>query len=76
VSNFFFSLIFAAYQKIKKLVISFGYCPKYIISVKNQKKRVKRKAKKKSFKKLFIGFCRRKLNKGNFDQPNFALAQI
>jgi len=54
VSNFFFSLIFAAYQKIKKLVISFGYCPKYIISVKNQKKRVKRKAKKNRSKNCLL----------------------
>jgi len=56
-SNFFFSSIFAAYQKIKKLVISFGYCPKYISCIKNKKKRVKRKTKKNSSKKTFIGFC-------------------
>jgi hypothetical protein len=43
VSNFFFSLNL---QHIKKIVISFCYCPKYISSIKKQKKRVKRKEKK------------------------------
>jgi hypothetical protein len=69
VSNFFFSSIFAAYQKIKKkLVISFGYCPKYISCIKNKNKN--------RSKKIFIGFCRRKLNKGKLDQINSELSQI
>jgi len=42
VSNFFFSLILQHIKK--KLVISFGYCPKYISSIKKQKE--KRKEKK------------------------------
>jgi hypothetical protein len=68
---------FAAYQKNnKKLVISFYYCSKYISSIKNKKKREKIKAKKKSFKMTFIGFCRRKLNKGKLDQINSELAQM
>jgi len=68
VSNCLLLLDFAAYQNNKKkLVISFGYSPKYIS--------IKRKEKK-SFKKMFIGFCRRKLNKGKLDQINSELAQI
>jgi len=43
---------------------------------KTKKTREKRKAKKKSFKKTFIGFCRKKLNKGNLDQLNSELAKI
>jgi hypothetical protein len=41
-----------------------------------QKKRRKEKRKEKSFKKTFIGFCRRKPNKGKLDQINSELAQI
>jgi len=37
-------LEFAAYKK--KIVISFCYCSKYISSIKNKKKREKRKEKK------------------------------
>jgi len=76
VSNFFFSLILQHIKKIKKIAISFYYFSKYISSIKNKKKREKRKAKKKSFKKTFIGFCRKKLNKGKLDQINLELAQI
>ena len=36
----------------------------------------KEKKKNKSFKKTFIGFCCRKLNKGQLDQINLELAQI
>ena len=78
VSNFFFS-DFAAYQKNKnKFVISFCYCSKYISSIKNLKKKEEKreKQKKKSFKKTFIGFCRRKLNKRKLDQINSELAEI
>jgi len=52
--QFLLLLIFAAYQK-KKIVISFGFWPKYISGIK--------KREKKSFKKAFICFCRRKLKK-------------
>jgi len=71
VSNFFFSLIL---QHIKKnLVNLFGYSPKYI---SNKKERKKERKKEKSFKKMFIGFCPRKPNKGKLDQINSELAQI
>jgi hypothetical protein len=71
--QFLLLLDFAAYKKIKKLVISLCYCSKYISSIKNKKKR---EAKKKSFKKTFIGFCRRKLNKRKLDQINSELVKI
>jgi hypothetical protein len=71
VSNFFFSLNL---QHIKKIVISFCYCPKYISSIKKQKKRVKRKEKKTN--KMYIGFNRKRINKGKLDQINSELAQI
>ena len=61
VSNFFFSLNL---WHIKKNVISFCYYPKYINSIK------------KAFKKMFIGFYCRKLNKGQLDQINSKLAQF
>jgi hypothetical protein len=60
VSNFFFSLNL---RHIKKIVISFCYCSKYISSIKNKKKERKEKSKKKLFKKTFIGFYSRKLIK-------------
>ena len=69
VSNFFFSLNF--WHIKKKFVISFSYCPKYIISIKK-----KRKEKKRLFKKTLMCFCRIKLNKGKLDQLNLELAQI
>jgi hypothetical protein len=59
-------LEFATYKK--KIIISFYYCSKYISSIKKSKE-------KKSFKKMFIGFYRRKLNKGKLDQMNSELAQ-
>jgi hypothetical protein len=68
--QFLLLLEFAAY---KKIVILFCYYLKYISSIKKIKKR---KGKKQSFKKMFIGFCRRKLNKGKLDQINSELAQI
>jgi len=61
VSNFFFSLIL---QYIKRLVILFDYCPKYISSIKKRKEKRK---EKKSFKETFIGFYHKKLNKGKLD---------
>jgi len=42
----------------------------YYKKIKNKEKR------KKLFKKVFIGFSRRKLNKGKLDQINSELAQI
>jgi hypothetical protein len=71
VSNFFFSLILQHIKK--KLVNLFGYSPKYI---SNKKERKKERKKEKSFKKMFIGFCARKPNKGKLDQINSELAQI
>jgi len=58
-SNFFFSLNL---QHIKKFVILFCYCLKYINSIKKQKKKRKEfwKKKNKSFKKTFIGFYKSK----------------
>jgi len=47
-----------------------------LVSVQNISVASKKKKKKKSFKKTFIGFCRRKLNKGKLDQINSKLAQI
>jgi Zn-finger protein len=69
-SNFFFSLNL---RHIKKFVILFCYCPKYI--GKRKEKREKER-KNKSFKKMFIGLCRRKLNKEKLNQINSELAQI
>jgi len=69
VSNFFFSLILQHIKK--KLVISFGYYPKYISSIKKQKEKGK---EKKSFKEMFIGFCCRKLNKGKLDQIKLVIS--
>jgi len=74
----FLLLDFAAYKK-KTLVISFGYCPKYINSIRKEKikkQKEKKRKEKKSFKETFIGFCRRKLNKEKLDQINLKLAQI
>jgi hypothetical protein len=51
VSNFFFSLNL---RHIKKIVISFCYCSKYISSIKNKKKREKRKAKKNCSKRRLL----------------------
>jgi hypothetical protein len=75
VSKFFFSLNLR--HILKKNLISFCYCSKYISSIKNKKKREKReKQKKKLFIKTFIGFYRRKLNKRKLDQINSELAEI
>jgi hypothetical protein len=38
--------------------------------------KIKEKAKTKTFKQSFIGFCSRKLNKRQLDQINSELAQI
>jgi hypothetical protein len=66
VTNFFFSLSFAAYQKniLKKLVILFGYCPKYISSIK------------KFFQKDVYWSLPQKTKQGKLDQINLELAQI
>jgi hypothetical protein len=48
---------------------------KNISSIKKKEKK-KEKSKKQSFKKMFIGFCCRKLNNGKLDQSNLELAQI
>jgi hypothetical protein len=64
--QFLLLLDFAAYKK-KQIVISFSYCPKYINSIK--------KRKQNRSKNMFIGFCRRKLNKGKLDEINSELAQ-
>ena len=73
VSNFFFSLNL---RHIKKIIISFCYCSKYISNIKNKKKEKREMQKKKLFKKMFIGFCRIKLSKRKLDQINSELAQI
>ena len=65
--QFLLLLDFAAYKKLNNFVILFYYCPKYISSIK--------KKEKKSFKKTFIGFCCRKLNKVKLDQINLELVQ-
>jgi hypothetical protein len=41
--QFLLLLDFAAYKKIKKLVISLCYCSKYISSIKNKKKKRSKK---------------------------------
>ena len=67
--QFLFLFDFCSISKNKKkLVISFGYCPKYISCIKNKNKN--------RSKKIFIGFCRRKLNKRKLDQINSELSQI
>jgi hypothetical protein len=46
------------------------------VASKGKKNIENRKSKeKKSFKKTFIGFCRRKLNKGKLDQLNSKLSK-
>jgi len=47
-----------------------------ILVASKTKKKEKREKKKKLFKKTFIGFCRRKLNKRKLDQINTELTQI
>jgi hypothetical protein len=69
--QFLLLLEFAAY---KKIIISFCYCSKYINTIK--KKRKEKSKKKNLFKKTFIGFCCRKLNKRKLDQINLELAEI
>jgi len=69
-------LLLLQFAANKKNVISLCYCSKYISSIKNKKKIKNKKAKKKLFKKTFIGFCRRKLNKGKLHQIISELAQI
>jgi len=49
---------------------------KNILVESKTKKKEKKEKKKKLFKKMFIGFCRRKLNKRKLDQINSELAQI
>jgi len=46
------------------------------ISVASKTKKKKREKKKKLFKKTFIGFSRKKLNKRNLDQINSELALL
>jgi uncharacterized ion transporter superfamily protein YfcC len=50
--QFLLLLEFVAY--IKKIVISFCYCSKYISSIKNKKKAEERKAKKNCSKKRLL----------------------
>jgi len=73
----FSSSLFCSISK-NKLVILFGYCLKYISSIKNQKlknKKAKSKEKKKkSFKEMFIGFCRRKLKQGKIGPNQLGLS--
>jgi len=73
VSKFFFSLNL---QHIYKKQILFHFVIVQTISVASKKKEKREKQKKKLFKKTFIGFCRRKLNKRKFDQLNSELVQI
>jgi len=72
--QFLLLLEFAAYKK--EIIISFFIVQNISVASKTKQKREKRKAKKKMFKKRFIGFCRRKLNKRKLDQINSELAQI
>jgi hypothetical protein len=44
--QFLLLLDFAAYQKTKKIVILFGYCPKYISSIKKKEKRKENRSKR------------------------------
>jgi len=71
VSKFLLLPEFAAYKK--KIIISFCHCPKYISSIKKTEKREK---ERKRTNQTFIGFYRRKLNKGKLDQINSELAPI
>ena len=72
VSNFFFSLNL---RHIKKLLFHFVTVQNISVASKKREKREGKK-KNKSFKKIFIGFRRRKLNKEKLDQINSKLAQI
>jgi hypothetical protein len=64
VSNFFFSLILQHIKK--KLVISFGYYPKYISSIKKQKEKRK---EKKIFQRDVYWFLLQKTKQGKI-RPN------
>jgi hypothetical protein len=72
--QFLLLLEFAAYKK--KLLFHSVIVQNILVASKTKKKREKRKAKKKLFKKMFIGFCRRKLNKRKLDQIKSELDQI
>jgi hypothetical protein len=70
--QFLLLLEFAAY--IKKKLLFHSVIVQNISVASKRKKETKKK--KKSFKKTFIGFCRRNLNKRKLDQINLELAQI
>jgi len=70
--QFLLLLEFAAYIK-KKLLFHSVIVQNISVASKTKKET---KKKKKSFKKTFIGFCRRNLNKRKLDQINLELAQI
>jgi len=67
--QFLLLLDFAAYKKIKKIVISFCYCPKYISSIKKWRKQ------KKIVQKDIYWFLPQKTKQGKFDELNSELAQ-
>jgi hypothetical protein len=68
--QFLLLLEFAAYKKIVIYSVIVQN-----ISVASKTKQKKHKSKKKPFKKTFIGFCRKKLNKRKLDQINSELAK-
>jgi hypothetical protein len=67
--QFLLLLDFAAYKKIKKIVISFCYCPKYNSSIRKWRKQ------KKIVQKDIYWFLPQKTKQGKFDELNSELAQ-
>jgi hypothetical protein len=70
--QFLLLLEFAAYKK----KFLFHYVIVQNISVASKTKKKEKSKKKIVQKKMFIGFCSRKLNKRKLDQINLELAQI
>jgi hypothetical protein len=60
----------------KKLLFHSVIVQNISVASKTKNKKREKRSKKKLFKKTFIGFCRRKLNKRKLDQINMELAQI
>jgi hypothetical protein len=76
--QFLLLLEFAAYKKhlLFHSVIVQNILVASKTKKKNREKRKEKSKKKKLFKKTFIGFCRRKLNKRKLDEINSELPKI
>jgi hypothetical protein len=72
--QFLLLLEFAAYKK--DLLFHSVIVQNILVASKTKKKEKREKQKKKLFKKTFIGFCRRKLNKRKLDEINSELPKL